>query len=568
MAKENFEALIHQINSLLKKWEIFPTYDASISKGKNEFKIFQTYTKKNYDTDWIKNIEDCLVALDTIVRNPRKFIVIEEDIVDISLARSISVESVKHLSQHTNLISSVTKDGMVIPSKILNTSKEESFEVYENRFIYTLLLKIRDFIDRRFTIIKSALLQAGDLGVDLQSEFSIDGSKIKYGMKTEANFPFDAVVKRRSNGELTDVERITRMNGIINDFLSSPFAKEMRSCSLVRPPIQRTNVILKDPNFKKALVLWQYIESNERMSFDVENVQETADLNPILSEKYRAIIFLNTVLLQSISNNRTEGESLEGSLNKESSFDGKDSGVDDFVPDDYPGLKLKLTEIRNIYESLPFADKLTIEEQGKLNKALDRIIRQIKINKAKDDVKIQQNLIAEQIEGEKQAKRLALRYERQEKYRQDREMSRQKLALVRIEKARKMQLMEAERLKQKEGIEARRLERMALEQRNANIREVIARKESIMEKEAYLAKQEEKTRRYRENLKARQESLAKNAHDVLLNKKIIDTQIDNHSALIEVLDKKLTDLDKRIYEQERISARLKEMENYFETFKD
>ena len=135
-----YEETVYQIINLLKQGELYDGYVEHIDGGKSEYKISQVYTKKNYSTEWIDTLEDCIVALDTIVRNPRKFIVIEEDIVDISLARSISVESVKHLSQHTNLISSVTKDGMVIPSKILNTSKEESFEIYENRFIYTLLL--------------------------------------------------------------------------------------------------------------------------------------------------------------------------------------------------------------------------------------------------------------------------------------------------------------------------------------------------------------------------------------------------------------------------------------------
>ena len=46
------------------------------------------------------------------------------------------------------------------------------------------------------------------------------------------------------------------MRNIIDDFLRSPFTKEMKNSALVRPPITRTNVILKDPNFKKALLLW------------------------------------------------------------------------------------------------------------------------------------------------------------------------------------------------------------------------------------------------------------------------------------------------------------------------
>ena len=139
MAQSQYDEIIFQINNLLKQEKIYPLYMGSIAEGKNDYKISQVYTKKNYDDSWITTLEECIVPLDTIVRNPRKFIIIEEDIVDVSLARSISIESVKHLAQHTNLIAAVKKDGSIIPSKILNTSKEESFEIYENRFIYTLI---------------------------------------------------------------------------------------------------------------------------------------------------------------------------------------------------------------------------------------------------------------------------------------------------------------------------------------------------------------------------------------------------------------------------------------------
>ena len=64
--------------------------------------------------------------LDNILRNPNRFIVNEEDIVKIELARRVTVESIKHLSKNTNLIQDYNKEtGDVRPSKILNINKEE-----------------------------------------------------------------------------------------------------------------------------------------------------------------------------------------------------------------------------------------------------------------------------------------------------------------------------------------------------------------------------------------------------------------------------------------------------------
>ena len=463
-----YEETVYQIINLLKQGELYDGYVEHIDSGKSDYKISQVYTKKNYSTEWIDTLEDCIVALDTIVRNPRKFIVIEEDIVDISLARSISVESVKHLSQHTNLISSVTKDGMVIPSKILNTSKEESFEIYENRFIYTLLLKIRDFIDIRSNAIKSALMQSGELGVEVSSEFSIDKNKVSYQMSGSANFPFDAVVKRSGAG-VTDLERINRISQIINDFLGSPFAREMRSCALVRPPIQRTNVILKDPNFKKALVLWQYIETSEKVQYKIETSTETMEMNPIMVDKFRAIIYLNTILMQSIASTHEASDSVESAKKKELKAVDEyvTKNIDDYVPDDFPTLKMDLQQIRSIYRKIPTERTVAATQIAKMNAALDRVLRQYRINKLKEDSVTRQKLIEQQLEEEKQAKYLALREQKDAERKERAERARRRLEARRLEKERKEELArmqkEAEELKRKAEEAARIAEENRLE---------------------------------------------------------------------------------------------------------
>ena len=145
-----YNSYLKRINEWLRDDPLYRDFHTGFEKGTSDFRIIQKVNKKLFDLEWVDVIEECLVPLDEIVRNPRKFIVIEEDIIDISLARSISVESVRHLAQHTNLIAMVDeKKGTVTPSKILNTAKEESYEVYENRFIYTLISHTTDFVKKK-----------------------------------------------------------------------------------------------------------------------------------------------------------------------------------------------------------------------------------------------------------------------------------------------------------------------------------------------------------------------------------------------------------------------------------
>lgn len=178
ITREVYRQYANKIVSVLNKEGFYEQFKKRVDKGASSFKLAKKRLVQDISIDWIDTIESILPNLDTIVRNPRKFIVQEEDIVDVSLARSISTESVKYLAQHTNMISKVDeKTGDVTPSKILNITKEESFEIYENRFIYTLLLKLKDFVTMRYDKIKKASATQDVLELDIESRFNLPSKK-------------------------------------------------------------------------------------------------------------------------------------------------------------------------------------------------------------------------------------------------------------------------------------------------------------------------------------------------------------------------------------------------------
>ena len=173
LTREIYLNYAKKIVSVLYGDEFFNQYKKRVESGYADFKLVKKRLIQDISIDWISTIEQVLPNLDTIVRNPRKFIVQEEDIVDISLCKAISTESVKHLAQHTNMISKVDKDGTVTPSRILNITKEESYEIYENRFIYTLLLKLKDFVSIRYDKIKKASATQDVLQLNVDSKFKL-----------------------------------------------------------------------------------------------------------------------------------------------------------------------------------------------------------------------------------------------------------------------------------------------------------------------------------------------------------------------------------------------------------
>lgn len=480
--KRRLDDYIYYITSLLKQEDFYDTYLASIKTGKNKYEMSQRFQKKKFDLDWVEEIEDAITSLDNIVRNPRKFIVIEEDIVDVSLARNISTESVKHLAQHTNLIASINEDGMVVPSKILNTSKEESFEIYENRFIYTLILKLHQFINTRFDVIKKAHITSDSFQVKISSEYNIGKQKVSYSMETRMNMPLDEMLKADTS-QLTDFERIARLASIVNGFLGSPFAKTMVSCALVRPPIIRTNVILKNPDFKKALVLWQFIDSYQQNGFEIKSVDSTDTLTLANQEKFNNLIYLNDILIESIVRQSTSDENLESTeeekkkkeKNKENEYITKN--IDDFVPDDFPELKLSLFETKRVFTKLPEIAEITREEERKVTRAIDRVLLQYKINKTKKDSEQRANLIRKLVEEEDKAKLAALKASKEAEKKAERER-------VKAEKeAKKQERLNKKLAKERELREAKeREERIRREEEEAMLARLEAEKEAAEER--------------------------------------------------------------------------------------
>lgn len=301
ITREVYVSYANKIVSVLKDEGFYEQFKKRVDKGVSSFKLAKKRLVQDISIDWIDTIEGILPNLDTIVRNPRKFIVQEEDIVDVSLARSISTESVKYLAQHTNMISKVDeKTGDVTPSKILNITKEESFEIYENRFIYTLLLKLKDFVTMRYDKIKKASATQDVLELDVESRFNLPSKKITYRTEYFAQLSFDEVM-RLDPDTLTKIERVAKIDRIITDFLSSSFAKSMRNSAPVRPPIMRTNVILKEPNFKKALTLWQFIETYQQTGgFSTSDDVEEYPIDDESIRRLNGMVTLNTMVFESL----------------------------------------------------------------------------------------------------------------------------------------------------------------------------------------------------------------------------------------------------------------------------
>lgn len=264
----------------LKLTNLYNEHDENLIKEFNDNLSSTLNIKKDYDKtelslEWITIMEDTIRYIDNILRNPNRFIINEEDIVKIELARRVTVESIKHLSRNTNLIQKFDKKtGEVKPSKILNINKEESYNTYENRFIYSLIQNMKSYINFKKKSFEKVAKAKDDKKLTYEGISKIGSTKYKISVIMESSLDEDS--KDENNVE-NILKRIEKLEHRITDLTSSEVYKTISKLhiTLVTSPIKKTNVILKNTNFQYALRLWNYMQ--EHMNDDTKNVKEVKD---------------------------------------------------------------------------------------------------------------------------------------------------------------------------------------------------------------------------------------------------------------------------------------------------
>lgn len=255
----------------MKELNVIELYQKSSESEINDFDkntisdvdIKTDFQKTTYNTEWMDMIEGTMKYLDNILKNPNRFIVNDEEVVKIELAKKIGVESIKHLSKHTNLIQEVDKrTGDVTPSKILNVNKEESFATYENRFIYTLIKTMKMFIARKkeqYEENANKIDYINDKKIDYKANTKIGNEKVNISLSLTSSK--DA---KKDEDVISMIEKMNELNKKVDSLMMSDLyiTLDKQKVLLVKSPIKKTNMILKNVNFQYAVKLWDYLQTH------------------------------------------------------------------------------------------------------------------------------------------------------------------------------------------------------------------------------------------------------------------------------------------------------------------
>ena len=285
VVQTTYEKMVSGFNPEVEEDAFYQYFYNLLETGMNYCKFMNVKLIKSIDEEWVDEIEKALPSLYEVVMHPRKFIEEQREVVNIAMARNINSESVRHLIQHSDMIDKYDEEGNVVPNRILNIFKEESYNVYENRFICTLLAELQQFVNKRYNVIFEH--SKDELGTFFEMESRVDNytETVEYKFQVKIRDKQTDLDNEKDNANI--FTRIAKIYKTVNSLVNTEFVRIVRGYPAVRHPIVKTNAIGKNTHYKACHKLWNFIYTYDKIGYRVELVKQ----EPVISRQFEKEIY-------------------------------------------------------------------------------------------------------------------------------------------------------------------------------------------------------------------------------------------------------------------------------------
>jgi len=148
--------------------------------------------------------------------------------------------------------------------------EQESFAVYENRVLLTLIHKALMFVDDKYSKMKDVPNDSYN-NITMNRHLELNQQKLDFSVnyvnENHENMAENLDVEDIES--LSDFDRIRRIRQGLNECLATPLMKEVAKEPQVKPPLTQTNLLKENPNFKKAVELWNFLDTYKKQGFEI-----------------------------------------------------------------------------------------------------------------------------------------------------------------------------------------------------------------------------------------------------------------------------------------------------------
>lgn len=271
------EEYFSHLDKMVKSDKNFSLLYEAFKAGKSKYSGIARRENKTYSPDFIIEIERAIGSLEAIVTDPHKFIKEIPSVVEVEKAKRITHHSIKHMAQHTENISSVASDGTVDPKRVLNMFIDDELQIYENRFIMTLIRRLQTFIELRHKyILEHSDTRNSDV-VTMKSEVKIGDVTYEVESKLKVVVPSEDEGNRAVNEDL--LNRLLTLRKRTLFLTTSRFMREMVKAAPVTDPVLQTNIMRLNYDYQAAYRLWTFISRYEQLGIEYKFEEKKVDFD-------------------------------------------------------------------------------------------------------------------------------------------------------------------------------------------------------------------------------------------------------------------------------------------------
>lgn len=246
----------------------------AIGQGNLPLEVSDDDGTKIIDDSSIEEIKKVIPCLLRIIDKPRSFIKSLEEKVPVEIAKRINHKAISKLSQDSNDWYARTVLA-VKPKNIVSDINEETIDLYENRFICSLIDRISKLLAQARQFYQDQLKTLDDNSAlnAINKEYQYNTSSFKFYNKiTKSMYGYheDGDYQAKVENELDSIKNIEKKIRLLK---RSDFYRLLHKKRKVTDPIQKTNILMFEYNYNQAYKLWKYLNQNnqdEKLDLDVE----------------------------------------------------------------------------------------------------------------------------------------------------------------------------------------------------------------------------------------------------------------------------------------------------------
>lgn len=293
----------------------YPNLRAYVQDNGNNYMAHRVRNEaKTFDVKWIDELNEGFMHIDNIIARPRTFIEEKRDVVLAALAKRVSSASVTHLASHSQFVHGFDEEGNVVPEKILSISSDDNYQIYENRLVMSLILKLSIFVQNRYQYIKDHGETRNSNVLLVHSDFTLDGVKYEVDNRIRSSIPSEDAALKKVNDSLIAQIEILQQRCLY--YISCPFMVKMKGAKPVHDPISMTNLLEKNPDYKGALKLWRFINSYTKLGIDYSIVERNVKFDEDYARQIYAMMIGDVLTLKGHESDALRIPKKEGDLNK------------------------------------------------------------------------------------------------------------------------------------------------------------------------------------------------------------------------------------------------------------